>query len=85
MIVVFKIICLILIEQFVWAIPAVELGGKYYLPKSKEYHFSSKDLISHHLDGVRPFVVGLKVGTLKYKADGKEASLLILNSNQMKF
>ena len=79
-----KILLFILSSQS-WAITAIEVGSKHPLSKSKAYHFSSKELISPHINSSPPFFIGLKIGVLNFKENQSNKKILILNSEQLHF
>ncbi len=68
-----------------WALTAIQVGSKYSLNHSKSYHFSSKKLISTHINSKNPFIIGLKIGDLTFKENTKTKRVLILSKKQLTF
>ncbi len=78
-------ILLFLLSSQSWAITAIEVGSKHQLSNSKAYHFSSKDLVSTHIQSPTPFFIGLKIGLLHFKENNTTQEILILNKEQLRF
>lgn len=68
-----------------WALQSIEIGSKHPLKRQNDYHFSSKKLVSVHINTTNPFLIGLNIGDLKFRENGKRKRLLILNPTQQNF